>query len=311
MIEKRALRSDGYRRLIEPFPRARDAFQALLARAGVPASGDVLLPAYIGWSRKEGSGVFDPVRALGSRCRFYRITRSLRIDLEDLAEQLVRSRPRVLLLVHYFGYPDPDLGQAAALGREAGAVVVEDEAHALFSDLVGGICGRQGDAALFSLHKMLPVESGGLLVHNGGRWHLALEDAEGLREIGATLVQYDLLSIAKRRVENTLALMDLLAPLSDVLEPLWPELPAGVVPQTYPVILHDAPRDEVYERMNRAGFGVVSLYHTMVDAIAADAYPDSHWLARRVLNLPVHQDATPDTLVMMVRELASVLGART
>ena len=79
MIEKRALRSDGYRRLIEPFARARDAFQALLTRAGVPASGDVLLPAYVGWSRKEGSGVFDPVRAVGSRCRFYRVTRSLRI----------------------------------------------------------------------------------------------------------------------------------------------------------------------------------------------------------------------------------------
>jgi dTDP-4-amino-4,6-dideoxygalactose transaminase len=94
------------------------------------------------------------------------------------------------------------------------------------------------------------------------------------------------------------------------LVPLSPELPLGVVPQSFPVVLCEASRDEVYQQMNDTGFGVVSLYHTLINAISPDAFPDSHWLARRILNLPVHQDATPEALEAMVTKLASVLGLR-
>ncbi|MBI4508407.1 MAG: DegT/DnrJ/EryC1/StrS aminotransferase family protein [Deltaproteobacteria bacterium] len=307
VIERRAIRPDGFRRLVEPFPRARDAFQAFMVRVGVPERGGILLPAYIGWSAREGSGVFDPVRALGATFEFYRVTRSLHIDVEDLAQKLNRLKPRVLLLIHYFGYPDPNYRQAAALGREAGAIVVEDEAHALFSDQVGFACGRAGEAALFSLHKMLPVDSGGLLLLNGARWRTETSDKAPGAEYARALGQYDLAAIAQRRLENARALSTLLSPLAQFLEPLRHESQPGVVPQTFPVTLKKAPRDEIYEQMNRAGFGVVSLYHTMVDAISAEAFPESHWLARRVLNLPVHQDASPDALVEMVGCLRRLL----
>ena len=46
------------------FPSPRTAFKAFLARAGFSASDRVLLPAYVGWSPREGSRVFDPVREL-------------------------------------------------------------------------------------------------------------------------------------------------------------------------------------------------------------------------------------------------------
>ena len=49
----------------------------------------VLLPAYVGWSAKEGSGVFDPVDELGVPYAFYRLDDRLRIDLYGL-EQCLR-----------------------------------------------------------------------------------------------------------------------------------------------------------------------------------------------------------------------------
>jgi len=308
IIEKRALRSKAYLRSVEPFPRARDAFEALLSRVGVPGRGGVLLPAYIGWSPREGSGVLDPVRNLEGPFAFYRVTRSLHIDLEDLAQALSRFRPRVLLLIHYFGYPDPAFREAAVLGRNTGAIVVEDEAHALLSDLVGGSCGREGDATFFSLHKMLPLDSGGLLVWNGEPWGATFGGVAHGPEFAKELVQFDLAAIARRRVENAVALTEMLAPLSDDLELLRPETPPGIVPQTLPVVLRAAPRDEIYTLMNEAGYGVVSLYHTMIAELPKDEYPDSYWLARRILNLPVHQDASIDALAEMVDYLKKLLA---
>lgn len=307
-IEKRALRSEAYLRPAEPFPRAREAFGALLSRVGVPERGGVLLPAYIGWSPKDGSGVFDPVCALGSRFAFYRVTRSLHIDMEDLARALLRFSPRVLLLIHYFGYPDPSFREAAGLGREAGAIVVEDEAHALLSDLVGGACGREGDAVFFSLHKMLPLDSGGLLALKGDTWRGMPGGPTSSAVYAEALAQYDLVAIARKRMENARSLAVLLSPLAGrLLHILRPQFPAGVVPQTFPVVLQKAPRNEIYERMNGAGFGVVSLYHTMVDAIPPDKFPDSHWLSRRILNLPIHQDVSTEDLKEMVDCLGQLL----
>lgn len=310
LIPKRAWSPLSFVRRTEPFPTARLAFKALLSRMGVPGKGSVLLPAYVGWSPREGSGVFDPIRELGAAYRFYRVTRELRIDLDDLAGALGGEPPRVLLLIHYFGYPDPFAGEAAILARDAGVLVVEDEAHALFSDLVGGVCGRAGAASFFSLHKMLPLDTGGLLVVNDLQWHQPSRDAPPLQAPAERLLDFDLAGIARVRKENTAFLARKLEPLAAALTPLRPEVPLGVIPQTFPVLLRQAPRDDVYARMNAAGFGVVSLYHTLIPELREAAFPDSHWISRRVLNLPVHQDAMPETLEAMVRELAGVLGVR-
>lgn len=62
--------------------------------------------------------------------------------------------------------------------------------------------------------------------------------------------------------------------------------------------------------MNEAGFGVVSLYHTMIDAISDRDFPDSHRLARTIFNLPVHPDATPAALAAMVDRLGQALEVR-
>jgi dTDP-4-amino-4,6-dideoxygalactose transaminase len=185
-------------------------------------------------------------------------------------------------------------------------MVMEDEAHALFTDLVGGISGRLGDACIFSLHKMLPVDTGGML--------MVSPENEALLCHGTDLVagiplpwEHDLAAIAARRRDNARSLFRLLQPLGDVLSPLWGEPEEGEVPQTYPVLLRNDSRDRIYFSMNDSGYGVVSLYHTLIQPIGIGEFPVSHSLSRRILNLPVHQDATAEMLGAMVAQLARCL----
>lgn len=303
-VAKGASDSRAFRREMYAFPNARTALGDVLRRVGVPERGGVLLPSYIGWSPREGSGVFDPIRELSTPYWFYPLDRNLRMDPESVLERVKRHRPRVLLVIHYFGFPDPNFSEIARMARDEGVVVVEDEAHAMYTDLVGGICGRAGDASVFSLHKMLPVEGGGVLVVNRQSFEIANEGEREPSRAVPPIAEYDLSAIAGVRIQNAKVLWRLLAPLREVLRPLWGDLPAGVVPQTLPVLLLGSQRDRVYEIMNTSGFGVVSLYHTMISEISSAEFPDAHWVSRHILNLPVHQDVRESDLPPMVERLA-------
>ena len=297
-------------RSLIPFANARTAFKALLCGLDFSVNDTILLPAYIGWSKNEGSGVFDPVQETGTRFAFYRVTCNLATDLDDLASKLASFRPRLVVLIHYFGFPDPNLLQAVRVCREHGALILEDEAHALYSDWIGGVCGRFGDAAILSLHKMLPFESGGLLVLNDSFDANTVERLKNspLRcDLRQSPLDYDLLGISTARRRNADTLLALVSPLAGKVDLLYSRIPAGVVPQTLPVIIASKSRDELYFSMNESGFGVVSLYHTLIDQIQQPEFPVSHWLARRILNLPVHQDIQPGQLAAMIACLGRLL----
>jgi len=301
-IDKLARDPHANRRPCFHFKNARSAFKAFL-QAHCPAPSDkVLLPCYIGWSSREGSGVFDPVAELGLEHRLYRMDERLTIDLEHLRRCFSTGNIKLLVIIHYFGYVDPGYREAVAMAREHGALVLEDEAHALFTDLVGGVAGRLGDAAIFSLHKMLPVESGGMLLLNGER---GIENV-GIRQDETGLVlpwEFDLPAIARKRVANAHQLAGLLDPHRELVEPLREGPSPGETPQTLPVIIRKGSRDRIYQMMNAAGFGVVTLYHTLIDRIDPENFPEAHRLSRRILNLPLHQDADREMLVRMTERL--------
>jgi dTDP-4-amino-4,6-dideoxygalactose transaminase len=288
------------------YDSARAAFTDLLRRLLLTSGDVVLLPSYIGWSQREGSGVFDPVREVGTRYGFYALDQCLRIDLNDLARRVAQLKPSVVVLIHYFGFYDAALPRAVEIARSAGAIVVEDEAHAMLSDLVGGRCGRFGDVALYSLHKLLPVPNGGMLVLNSTRLAESLDlvrETADLRNVPS----YDLVTIAQRRRSNARKLAKLIAPLAGHVDPLISELRSDVVPQSFPVRIRNVSRDEAYHRLNDAGFGVVSLYHTLINEIDSKSFPAAHELSRQVLNLPTHQDTDERSLKLLVKELARVV----
>lgn len=307
-IAKVASSQAAFRRPFRRFPSARAAFRTLLQAARIEPEDQVLLPGYIGWSAREGSGVFDPVRELGLGYAFYRIDRSLHVDLDSLERCLATGRVKIFVIIHYFGVPDPHYADAVALARRYGALVLEDEAHAMLSDLVGGVSGRLGDAALFSLHKMLPVPDGGMLMVKPGFERLLGAERAAVDTVDDQVPWcFDLRALADARVRNSALLASLVRPLAGELDPLWAEWPDGTVPQTYPVVVRNASRDQLYSSMNEAGYGAVSLYHTMIDELPSGEHSDAHWLSRRIFNLPVHQDATPEQLATMVAELAQQL----
>jgi dTDP-4-amino-4,6-dideoxygalactose transaminase len=306
-IEKLAGQKGIYHRPHRMFSSARAAFKALL-RAADSDGSVVLLPAYIGWSATEGSGVFDPVAELGLPYAFYRVDDRLRIDLDDLEEQLRQYRIGVAVFIHYFGSVDPSYPEAVQKAKNHGALVLEDEAHAMLTDLIAGVSGRLGDACIFSLHKMLPVREGGMLLVNSGRESL-LERIPVETTDAPSPWDFDLREIAARRRRNTEVLSDLLQPLAGEIDPLWKEMRMQEVAQTFPVIVRNVSRDRLYFAMNECGFGVVSLYHTLISAIPRETFPASYWVAERILNLPVHQDAGPEQLQAMVDALVACVDS--
>jgi dTDP-4-amino-4,6-dideoxygalactose transaminase len=304
----------AYRRTARDCVRARTGIGAFFSAGELGPGSVVLCPAYVGWSPREGSGIMDPLRAAGYVTRFYRVSKSLDIDIDHLDQELTRGDVAGLIVVPFFGRVPTGYGEAIQLGLRYGARVLEDEAHALLTDLVGGLTGRAGHGAVFSLHKFLPVVDGGLLLLNE---QLASDDLRHARsgppdlsasDQGAlTLASYDLQAIAEVRRANAAVLAELLEALEGDIEPLWTDFQAGEVLQSFPTIVRHVDRDQTYERMNQAGFGVTSLYHTLVDEISREEFPDSHWLSQRILNLPVHQDATPESLQKLVLQLQSVI----
>jgi len=301
VITKTAEDPTRFRRVSRAYPAARAAFGSYLDQVCTPET-TVLLPAYVGWSPREGSGVFDPVRERSLRCAFYRIDRHLNIDAEHVVDLLNNTRRAVLVLVHYFGRVDPACEIVTAAARRAGAIVIEDSAHALYTDCVLGLAGHLGDASVFSLHKMLPIQ-GGLLVSTPRLQGCTVT-------IHSEMEGFNLSAIASARQRNAAFLMERLVRLDEHLELLWPKAAvAEWVPQTLPVIVRRADRDQLYREMNERGFGVVSLYHTLIDEIDRADFSDSFWLSRRILNLPVHQDVECPALEQMIDAFADAFSA--
>ncbi len=280
------------------FPRARDAFEHVL-RLPAHRGRTVLLPAYIGYGRVEGSGVFDPVRRAKKPYAFYRMKGLLEIDPASARAGIRENPGAILLLVHYFGFKDAAVAELKEYAARHDGVVVEDFAHGLYTFLARPVVDF--DFAFFSLHKMLPVRNrtGGLL--------LSRRPARGVR--GYTGFQeFNLGGIAARRRANYTAALERLRSASPPgLVILRPEL-GDHVPESFPILLENRTiRDRTHARMNAAGFGLISLYHELIADVDA-SYRTERDVSDRITNLPIHQDADPPRVQRMVDALVEILA---
>ena len=303
MISKTAVNPKSFHQNMYYYHRARDAFSQILR--AVPSETVVLLPAYIGFSEREGSGVFDPVASSGLSYEFYGLDQMLRIDLSSFTDACKRNQGNALvLLIHYFGYVDPQYQKAVEIANQYRCSIVEDCAHAFFTAIHDGLCG--GTCGIYSLHKMFPFDDGGMLVLS--------DENEDFKDIGLhseaetyELMSYRFRDISERRKENARIWENCLQGMPGITI-LRPEsLYAGQTPQTFPILLSNADRNEFYFEMNRRGFGVVSLYHTMIAPIQHGNWPDSAFVANHITNLPVHQDVTEEMIVEMYGVMKLVL----
>lgn len=122
---------------------------------------EVLVPAY-----HHGIEV-DALLAAGAQPAFYDVGSRWGVDLDAL-EKRIGHRTGGVLLTHFGGFPGP-AAELRALADRNGLVLIEDCAQALLSSDGDVPLGTTGDAAVFSLHKTLPVPHGGALVFNGRR----------------------------------------------------------------------------------------------------------------------------------------------
>src|SRR5690606_6721723 len=88
---------------------ARTAFEVFLRGHVWPSGSSLLMPGYIGYTDREGSGVFDPVRNTGTPFTFYPLGERLQVDLDRMEALLATGRHPMLLVIHYFGLAHVDM----------------------------------------------------------------------------------------------------------------------------------------------------------------------------------------------------------
>ena len=159
------------------------ALQLALAAGGVGPGHEVVMPSL---SFVAGANV---VVELGAEPVFCDVIgpHDLTLDPASL-ERCFTDATRAVIPMHYGGHPcSPDVVDVA---RAAGALVVEDAAHAIGAANERGQCGTWGDAGCYSFfaNKNLPLGEGGMLVTPDA--DLAAR-ARSLRSHGMTTVTWE------------------------------------------------------------------------------------------------------------------------
>jgi dTDP-4-amino-4,6-dideoxygalactose transaminase len=255
----------------------------------------ILLPSFIGLSPKEGSGILDPVLDVNIQYEFYSMTDEIFVDIEKIEYMLqAHKKNGILLLVHYWGYVDPNFDKVVELCKKYEIKIVEDAAHALYTDVMNANDKSDIDFTIYSLHKMFPVDDGGVIVSY-------VKDFETNDEHDKfDILKYDVAGIAAKRMQHAKFWERELEGVKKVKFIRKSECFPTCVPQTVPILLDGSlNRYEIYLALNDKGFGAISLYHTLVSQIDKEKFTPSYNVSKSILNLPVHQDVEMDELVKM------------
>lgn len=134
----------------------RGAIYLALEAIGVRGA-EVLVPGLI------CNQVMEAVRLAGGRPVFYPVPLELAVQPAALAAAFTPA-VRAAILVHYFGMPQPAIGEMVGVCRQRGIAVIEDCSLALLARSPAGVCGTLGDYATFSFTKNNWCYGGGMVV---------------------------------------------------------------------------------------------------------------------------------------------------
>ena len=300
IINKNVLVEDNCKNEIYFYEKARVGFLNLLKQLKKTDDYTIFLPAYIGFSPNEGSGIDDPVEEFNYKKEFYKMNQDINVDAEDLQKKIRNiSGSKILLIVHYFGYVDPNIEKIVSIAKDNNMVIIEDCAHAFYTDFIDKKCGNYGDFSIYSLHKMFPFDNGGMLKVNNSKFNFKFESTKFY-----DLFQYNIDSIASIRKKNAKIIYD---NIKDIPEIKIIRNDFECTPQTFPILIDKSIKEKVYFKMNEYGYQIVALYFRMIPQIDEDEYKDSYKVSREVLNLPVHQDIQMSDLKEMCVILKNIL----
>ena len=146
------------------FSLGRHALAAALRAGGITAGDTVLLPEFI---CRE---VLAALSTVGATPAYYPVSPSLALACDAARLPVAKA----VLAVDYFGFPQ-DLAPFKQYCERSGAVLIEDNAHGLFSrDAEGRALGARSDVGIFSLRKTLPAPDGAALAFNHEKFAPAL-----------------------------------------------------------------------------------------------------------------------------------------
>lgn len=253
----------------------------------------ILLPAYIGLSPVEGSGVFDPVCEAEVPYAFYQVDDRLRPDLQDIEQQLRTGRFGLVLLIHYFGCAQVAPAAVVAVCRRYGVQVIEDCAHTLLGGLGPEKLGTFGDYAIFSVHKTAPTSDGGFFYDHVGdvAGHPLAPGAELCRSTLEQFARFHAEAASARRRHLYLTVASWVAELP-ALELFFATLPPGTVPLNCPVLVPPPKRKALYFALAARGVKPTALYHRLIPALSGGRYASAHRVSTSILNLPTHSDVS-------------------
>lgn len=150
---------------IRYFSYGRNALAEGLVCTGIGPGDRVLVPDFI------CRDFLSSINSIGAVPVYYPVDMKLNlcVSVEDLPEG------KAIVAVNYFGFPQ-ELTPFREYCRRTGAVLIEDNAHGLFSrDYDGYFLGTRGDIGIFSLRKTVPMPDGAALVINNKKYLTGLK----------------------------------------------------------------------------------------------------------------------------------------
>jgi hypothetical protein len=300
IITKNAANSENRMRQEHFFPSARLAWKACLHGL---SPRRILLPSYIGYTEREGSGVLDPVTEQDLVCSFYPVGQDLLAPADVIANCLAREPDiGVVLLIHYFGWPGGDVSAIRSVCDQVGVVLVEDCAHAFHWGQAEPNLGVIGDYAFFSIHKYLASGTGGLLRANNRHYPEAMLPREESIEhsVLTLLARAELGAIAEKRRENLAQALEGIKAVEG-LRPIRKDIPQ--TPQSLPCWVEgEGIREKLYFRLMDRKVPTTALYYQMHNLLKREKFPESFEVSDHIINFPIHQDMTAENISMMIRE---------
>jgi len=160
------------------------ALHLALACLGLSEGDEVILPSL------TFVATANAVLYVGAKPVFADIggTNDLNLSPQEI-EKRITERTRVILVMHYGGYPC-DMGSIMGIAKRHGLYVVEDSAHAPGAEYQGKKCGMIGDIGCFSFfsNKNLVTGEGGMVVTQNKEWG---ERVRRMRSHGMKTLSWD------------------------------------------------------------------------------------------------------------------------
>lgn len=311
MISKAAYDNKAYVKDLIYTKSARSAWKLILNSVKEKQGGvRVLLPSYIGFTEREGSGIFDPVESTGSSYSFYDINDDLSINYNSLEKLVETEKFNVLLVVHYFGFCRNDLSKIKNFCETNDILLIEDCAHAFHLGLETEGLGVTGDLSFYSVHKYLPVADGGILKNISKKLELLELPEEDKISLETTLqlLKSDYKSIMKKRKDNFDLYKEKLSGTDGLV--IMYDLHDNEIPQTFPIRLKDKIREPLYFYLMDKEMPTIALYYRLIDKLRVDKYPLAHTISGEILNLPLHQDTTTQDIESITNEIKKFLAGK-